>query len=172
MGLKKKLNDLIYKLKVKVKGWIERNIITIDPTDEVPNDESASDQVDFALMNFCWGHFNGKNALAEPGVLIDDLRVSTNKMEYRWKQGGCEQLGAASASSADCLACLFCKFGNEWKGGKFDWISTSRTTRDFKNVHEGYSGWDPEVFRAAKEFAFVIVSSNGKKRSNIIHTKL
>jgi hypothetical protein len=66
------------------------------------------------------------------------------------------------------VACLFCYSGGKWVGGKFDWVSTSRRTRDFKNIHEGYHGWSPTVFKNATAYAFVIVSKDGKSRSNVI----
>ena len=83
-------------------------------------------------------------------------------------QGGCENLGAGSKEDPACLACLFCLIGGKWIGGKFDWISTSRTSRDFKNVSDGYNGWDKGAIGKAAKYAFVIVSRDGKKRTNVI----
>jgi hypothetical protein len=84
-----------------------------------------------------------------------------------WVKGGCEKLGASSSTDAACLACLFCKLDGRWRGGKFDWISTSRTTRGFENVRDGYGGWRKDAIEAAEAFAFVICSSDGKKRTNV-----
>ena len=36
-----------------------------------------------------------------------------------------------------------------------------------KNVEDGYNGWDAGAFRSAKAYAFVIVSKDGRKRTNV-----
>ena len=128
---------------------------------------TAADAVPFGDLEWCYGGYNGKNAqLAD--CRIASLKVSGNGLSYDWQSGGCEQLGASSAGDADCLACLFCRIGGKWQGGKFDWISTSRRTRSFTNIYEGYHGWDPDAIGKADAYAFVIVSRNGKARSNVI----
>ena len=53
-------------------------------------------------------------------------------------------------------------------GGKFDWISSSRSTRDFKNIYGGYGGWNLSNVPKTTTAAFVIVSKDGKWRSNIV----
>jgi hypothetical protein len=90
-------------------------------------------------------------------------------MSYSWKSGGCESIGAGGGGDySQTMACLFIKESDGgWRGGKFDWISTSRTTRSFTNIHGGYHGWNAGRFKAAKECAFVIVSRSGK-RTNVI----
>ncbi len=129
---------------------------------------ATKDEVDFALLDFCWGSFKGGSAKLVDGVEIGSLKVSGSGMSYKWKTGGCEKLGASSSTDAACLACLFCKLDGRWRGGKFDWISTSRTTRGFENVSDGYNGWQKDAVSKSAEYAFVIVSSDGKKRSNVI----
>ena len=37
-----------------------------------------------------------------------------------------------------------------------------------KNVHNGYNGWSKSDFDRAEAYAFVVVSSDGKRRSNVI----
>ncbi len=128
----------------------------------------SADEVDFSTLDWCWGSFSGKSASPVSGVEIGSLKVSSSGMSYKWKSGGCEKLGASSATDASCLACLFCKLDGKWKGGKFDWISTSRTTRDFANISGGYNGWQKDAISKATEYAFVIVSKDGKKRTNVI----
>lgn len=129
---------------------------------------SSADATPFTSLDFCWGGFNGSKAVLADGCRIKDLSVSSNGLAYKWEQGGCELLGAANHTAADCLACFFCKVDGKWQGGKVDWLSTSRTTRDFKNAYEGYNGWDGSSIGKATEYAFVIVSRDGKKRSNVI----
>ncbi|MBQ6925555.1 MAG: hypothetical protein IJQ73_13020 [Kiritimatiellae bacterium] len=127
----------------------------------------AADAVNFAALKWCWGAFDGSKAAEDAGARIGSLKVSASGLSYKWEKGGCERLGASSASDASCLACLFCFDGSAWRGGKFEWVSTSRTTRDMKNVESGYEGWDAAAFRSAKAYAFVIVSKDGRKRTNV-----
>ncbi len=137
---------------------------------ETPQTQPATDAdaVPFDALDFRWGGFNGSEAALKDGCRIASLKVSGNGLSYDWQSGGCEKLGASSAGDADCLACLFCRIGGKWQGGKFDWISTSRRTRGFENIYGGYNGWDPDAISKADAYAFVIVSRNGKLRSNVI----
>lgn len=129
---------------------------------------TSSDAVDFASLEWAWGGFNGSKAKLVDGAEIGSLKVTADGMSYKWVAGGCEQLGALSRTDADhTLACLFVRVGGKWQGGKWEWISTSRTTRDFKNVREGYGGWDASALGKATAFAFVIVSDDGKRRTNV-----
>ena len=127
----------------------------------------GADAVNFAALKWCWGAFDGSKAAEDAGARIGSLKVSASGLSYKWEKGGCERLGASSKTDASCLACLFCFDGSAWRGGKFDWISTSRTTRDMKNVEDGYNGWDAGAFRSAKAYAFVIVSKDGRRRTNV-----
>ena len=140
------------------------------PQPEEPTAPGATvDAVDYASLRWSMGGFNGSKAVLHDGVEIGSLNVGRDGMSYRWVRGGCEQLGAGSRTDySKTLACIFYRDGSgAWVGGKFDWISTSRTTRDFKNIHDGYGGWNAAAFDAAKEFAFVIVGTGGR-RSNVI----
>lgn len=129
---------------------------------------TAEDAVDFSSLAWNWGGFKGGSAKLDAKARIFNLAVKSNGLTYKWMQGGCENLGASSREDASCLACLFCLIGGKWVGGKFDWISTSRTSRDFANISGGYNGWDKQAISKATKFAFVIVSKDGKKRTNVI----
>lgn len=134
----------------------------------VPSKPNTSDASKFAELDFCWGGFNGKGATQASNAQIADLKVGSG-LSYRWVSGGCEALGAPNRTDAGyTLACLFCKIDGKWKGGKFDWISTSRTTRDFKNISSGYNGWDKNAISKATAYRFVIISRDGKRRTNVI----
>ena len=146
----------------------EQRVEVVSPATTGTPTATTKDEVDFALLDFCWGAFKGGSAKLVDGVEIGSLKVSGSGMSYKWKTGGCEKLGASSSTDAACLACLFCKLDGRWRGGKFDWISTSRTTRGFENISDGYNGWQKDAVSKAAEYAFVIVSSDGKKRSNVI----
>ncbi len=130
---------------------------------------SSADEVNFSLLQWTYGGFKGGDAKLGAQPRISGLKANNSGMSYSWVSGGCENLGATSASDySHTVACLFCYYGGKWVGGKFDWVSTSRRTRDFKNVHDGYNGWSPTVFTKATAYAFVIVSKDGKTRSNVI----
>ncbi len=154
---------------------VERIRAALDKPDdggtvETPTAPGATvDAVPYSSLNWSMGGFNGSKAVLHEGVEIGSLNVGRDGMSYRWVRGGCEQLGAADKGDASkTLACLFyLDASGKWQGGKFDWISTSRTTRDFKNIHSGYNGWNAAAFDAATEFAFVIVGTNGR-RTNVI----
>ena len=60
------------------------------------------------------------------------------------------------------------KSDGSWVGGKFDWISSSRRSRDFANVYGGYDGWSLAGVPSPCAAAFVIISPDGKRRSNVI----
>ena len=128
---------------------------------------ASEDGADFSALRWDWGGFDGSKAALADGCRIKGLKVAGSGLSYNWAEGGCERLGASSREDAACIAALFCRVGGAWRGGKFDWISTSRRTRDFKNIFEGYHGWDPDAVRKADAFAFVIISKDGRRRSNV-----
>ena len=103
------------------------------------------------------------------GVTIADLRVSASGMSYSYAAGDLRKLSPGNShENPDCLACLFVR-GKDgaWRGGKFDWISSDRTKRDFSNIRTGYNGWPPVSIDAAEAYAFVIVSKDGCSRTNV-----
>ena len=120
---------------------------------------------------FKFGGFHGENAVEDPNTQIKDLHMSRSGMSYKWAKGNLSNWGL-SHDDAHALACAFYwdAAAGQWIGGKFDWISTSRTTRDFKNL-EDYNGWRSGPFFAASKRAFCIVSEDGKRRTNILETK-
>jgi hypothetical protein len=153
---------------------IKEELINAEQSAAAPEKEEAQDEI-FNAFIWRYGGFNGSGAKIESSAKIDALNVHKNGLSYQWKIGGCEELGAkTNKDHNNTLACLFCKINGEWIGGKFDWISTSRTTRDFENIHgkhAGYNGWDSQAIEQATEFAFVIVSKDGRKRTNVIFAK-
>lgn len=120
------------------------------------------------LLVYRFGGFDGSRAAETHDAQIASLRVTSSGLTYKWTRGGCEALGASSRTAADCLACVFYRDGSQYIGGKFDWISTSRLSRDFKNIDTSYGGWDSSAFHRASSYAFCVVSRDGKRRTNII----
>lgn len=180
INLIKKITRLVKKaedIKDKIEEAQEEQSNTPDveaDTDakvEADTDTEADDKK-FGGLNWMYGGFNGKGAKRVKGAVIAGLSVKNNGLSYRWVAGGCESLGAVDRNDYNhTLACLFCLINGKWVGGKFDWVSTSRTTRDFENIHgrhAGYGGWDKNAITKASAFRFVIVSADGSKRTNVI----
>ncbi len=136
---------------------------------EKKDQEDGLDELDFSLLEWVYGGFGGSNAVPDEAAQICKLDVGQDMMTYEWVKGGCETFGAPNKGDADfALACLFILKDGHWKGGKFDWISTSRTRRDFKNIIENYHGWPSDAIETAEGYAFVIVGRDGRTRTNVI----
>lgn len=119
-------------------------------------------------IRWACGGFDGSRAKETPDAQVGGVRMDAKGMRYKWTRGGCEALGAVSPRDySNTVACAFYWNGEEWIGGKFDWVSTSRTTRDFVNIKDGYHGWNWRAFVDAERRAFCIVSADGKKRTNL-----
>ena len=118
-------------------------------------------------LDFRFGGFRGCGAVEDPATQIKDFRMDSSGMRYAWAAGDLGNWGL-DRSAAGAIACAFYQDGDVWIGGKFDWISSSRTTRSWNNVRDGYHGWKPDVFFSAKKHAFCIVSADGRKRTNLI----
>ena len=172
----KLITKLIEKPLAKLKRWIDEQNAEADAAREADTEanaqksaEEAVDAVDFSLLKFRWGGFRGDGAKLNASARIINLCVRSGKLSYKWISGGCEDLGAHGRDDASvCLACLFCLIHGEWVGGKFEWISTSRTSRDLGNISSGYNGWDSQAVDKADKFAFVIISRDGRRRTNVI----
>ena len=135
----------------------------------MPEGESAAAAPEASgapALDWCWGGFNGSKAAESGEARIKGLRVTSSGLSYSWEKGGCEALGASGKDDAGhTLACLFLEDG---RGGKFDWISTSRTSRSFENIEGRYNGWDPAAFKASRKLYFCVCSADGKRRTNLI----
>lgn len=109
------------------------------------------------------------NPAEDPRCRISGLKVGTDSLSFKWESGiPADWKRGSTAKGPMVLACAFYDEGGTWVGGKFDWIDEARTTRDFKNIREGYNGWNAAAFFAAKKRAFCVASADGKFRSNII----
>ncbi len=135
-------------------------------TGGVPGVDAYADQAPFGSFRWSYGGFNGSGA-THSGVNLSGLKISKGGFSFQYDNN----LSAWGLSNGDAsaLACFFVqKSDGSWVGGKFDWISSSRTYRDLNHLHSGYGGWTlagvPNPCRAA----FVIVSKDGSKRSNVL----
>jgi len=134
------------------------------------NDDTSGSETKRLKLQYAYGGFNGAGAVEDPNVAISGLRIhGRSGMSYSWKSGSSLKPWGLSDGDAGAIACIFYQNSNgDWIGGKFDWISTSRRTRDFVNLNGGYGGWRPEPFHSARKHGFCIVSRDGRKRSNFI----
>lgn len=137
-----------------------------------PDDKKSGDEVDFGKLVWCYGGEDGSKAVESEGVQIRNLNVSVgSKISYSWakarfrrtlKEWGLED------SDASAFAVFGYRSGDAYKCGKMDWISTSRTSRSWENIMDGYKGWNNSECSAAREFVFLILSKDRKRRSNVI----
>lgn len=146
--------------------------VSSNTSGETTNTDSSTttatvDAVAFSSLNWSYGGFNG-SAAALSSARIGNFNISGNKMTYSWTGDTLSSWGLGN-DQADALCCLFVKKADgTWVGGKFDWISTSRTSRTLEHVTGGYNGWTLSGVPNPCEAAFVIVSKNGSKRTNVI----
>ena len=134
---------------------------------DVPADLDA---VDFASLVWKFGGVDGSKAkLSAPR--ISGLKAGKESISYKWDVT-LSAWGLDDDDSDNALACWFVtREDGSIVGGKFDWISTSRKTRDFKNVLTGYQGWSLEGVPNPCQAYFVVVSKDARKRSNIVATE-
>lgn len=127
----------------------------------------GGDQVPFGSLKWVYGGKPNGSGARNGGVVISGARFSARSVSFSYVH----DLSAWGYSSGALggVACLFVqKTNGQWVGGKFDWISSSRRSRGFENVFGGYAGWSLEGVPNPCAAAFVIVSPDGKRRSNVI----
>lgn len=168
------ISELTKKLDAKYADWKAKQeaagetIGNDKPEAPIPPKPGtiAEDAVPYGNLAWTYGGFPGQNAyLGSPR--ISNLSVKSNGLSFKYDVD-LRGWGYASGDAGGALACLFCRIDGKWRGGKIDWISSSRNTRDFKNPRSGYNGWKATDLDNADAFAFVIVAKDQKRRSNII----
>lgn len=125
------------------------------------------DEIPYDLLKWKFGGFKPHLEAVRSSVTIADLRVDKDGLRMKWVR----DIGAWGIpyEVPDGVACFFVKNeSGEWVGGKFEWISSSRSTRQFTNIREGYNGWNLRGVPNPCEVAFVVFRKDGKRRSNII----
>lgn len=137
-----------------------------DTTSPVAGIGDAIDEVAFTNLVWQFGGVDASGAVPD-GPAIQMLRCSAEEMSFDWVRDlSCWGLAHDDAAA---LACLFVQTADdEWIGGKFEWISSSRNRRSFENVFEGYNGWNLAGVPRSAMVAFVVVSRDGSRRSNVI----
>lgn len=127
----------------------------------------APDQVPFGALHWEFGGRPRGSGARATGVSISGLSVHRDGLSFKY-QSDLSAWGL-SHGEAGAVACFFVQNASgKWVGGKFDWISSSRSSRDFVNIYGGYGGWSLANVPNPCPAAFVIISSDGKKRSNVL----
>ena len=128
---------------------------------------SSGNKFDYSRLEWLYGGFSGAKAVEDTsgaGCLVKSARLegSGARLSFTGSLWGCDY------AHPEARMCIFCKSGSRWVGGFWEWGSTGRVFRDFKNIRDHYKGWDPSVLDKASEFAFVVVNKSGSKRSNVV----
>ncbi|MBQ2282403.1 MAG: hypothetical protein II332_06525 [Kiritimatiellae bacterium] len=135
---------------------------------------SASDQVPFSSLQWSYGGINGSGA-SHSGVNISGMSCSgpaDASGNVAWKY---DTDMSAWGCSYEELGGYFCFFIKEkdgvWRGGKLDWISSSRSSRNFHNINPNkYHGWTVSNSTSPTQVAMLILNKDCKRRSNVITT--
>lgn len=136
-------------------------------TNEAPEVQPEAPSETIKIDSF--GSPNTSKATEDPNAQIKDLKLNKDGLSYRWAKGGCENLGASSKGDySQTIAVAGYGDGKTFKCAKFDWISTSRTSRSFENIYDHYNGFDPDAFFKAPHRCFFIMGADGKRRTNIL----
>ena len=156
------------KLADKWKARLEEYLGKDKDGAEQPDKPVAGDidQLDYSVLQWKYGGFNGANAKLD-SPRISNLRTDGKNVYYNWDVG----LGGWGLSHGDAgaICAVFFLRDGAWVGGKFDWVSTSRAHRELKHV-EYYNNWSSSGVKLphSGRVAFVVVSANGRYRSNVL----
>ena len=153
--------------------WI-CNEIAVDVSDSIDIDGDGPempsvDDADFDTLDFCYGGFDGSHAILSDEVRIVLDSVTSSGLRYHFAAGDLRAIDPTNShDNPNCIAALFvCGPGGVWRGGKFDWISSDRLSREFFNIRTGYHGWPTDAVESADAYAFCIVSKDGRARTNL-----
>ena len=121
---------------------------------------SAGDDVD--LSKAVWHGPDGRKA--EVTETLSGLTFDGKKFCYKQSAGTAKWTPRTGAKNVNQYACFFVKRNGVWAGGKFDWSSETRNSREATNIRAGYTGGI--VPKAGEEVRFCLMDLNGTKRTN------
>lgn len=164
----------IAQLDKYAQKWIER--LDKPPTPEKPpvvgypqatgDLQTGLDAVEYGKLQWLYGGFKGGAAKLDvprlSGLVCDGRNV-----RYTWDVG-LAGWGLGQGDAGAICAVFIERADGSWQGGKFDWVSTSRASRELKHLQD-YNGWH-EVLPVRGRVAFVVVSADGRRRGNVIMT--
>lgn len=150
------------KLISKIKAFFKK----LFSKSSKKSDSSSVPSVKKMKISWCYGGFDGSRANEDSNVKISNFKMDNRAMSIHWDKG----MSAWGYGNTDPkgIACVFFydDKSDTWFGGKFEFISTSRSTREWKNIKDKYKGWDYNKFISAKKHCFCVVAGDGKKRTN------
>lgn len=134
--------------------------------------QDPGDAVPYGALQWRYGGFNGAKAAHNPAVdpRLANLRSDGRKVSYKFDRG-LDAWGISHNDPKAICAVFFLRDG-AWVGGKFDWVSTSRTSRELKHV-ESYNNWPGSGIKLPwrGRVAFVVISADGRRRSNVLEAQ-
>lgn len=147
----------------------------------VEQSNTDADATDYAAFKWIYGGWVGKNCQWDASQpRIQNLAFNKTGLSYSWfvnESSGKKMdlsIWGLAYTDASAICCLFVQRSDgTWVGGKFDWISSSRLTRGFKeHVVESngktYKGWSLDGVPNPCQAAFVICNKDGSRRSNVL----
>ena len=153
--------------ETQARDWLAgRSSDDSESSEDSEESPADVDDADFAQFQWKFGGVDGSKAkLSSPR--ISGLKVGASSISYKWDKD-LSAWGLAK-DQATALACWFVeKEDGSIVGGKFEWIATSRRTRSLDNVLTGYGGWKLDGVPNPCRCWFVVVSEDGKLRSNVV----
>lgn len=157
------------------KDYSNSSSITTPPSENTTSTSTSDvntigDAIDYSSLSWSFGGVKGGSAKISTAA-IGNLSISGNTLAYNWTGEDLSAWGLSRSDHTGAYACLFVKRSDgKWVGGKFDWISSSRTTRSLTNINNNYIGWSLAGVPNPCDAAFVIISKDCKKRTNVITT--
>lgn len=139
-----------------------------EEAEEAP-EPGVPDEAPYADFQWRYGGERLPGARNDGSVVIALKKLSAGGIDFTWEKN--LSAWGISHDHADALVCAFVQDSSgQWLGGKFDWISSSRTFRDFGHLSgaEAYKGWNLEGIPNPTQLAFVVVERTGRRRSNVI----
>ncbi len=160
-----RLDKLAEKWKAKLEERHGGGTVETPPIPETPP-ATGGDAMDYALLRWQYGGVNASGAKLD-SPRLSGLSCNGRSVSYRWDVG-MSGWGLSNGDAGAICAVFFLRDG-QWIGGKFDWVSVSRSNRELKHV-ESYSNWPSSGIKLPwrGKVAFVVVSADGKRRSNVV----
>lgn len=151
--------------------WVARMeklppVITPEPGKPEPGKPATTtgDEVSYNSLQWLYGGFKASGAVIDR-VTLSNLSCDGRNVRYNFVVG-LDVWGLGHSDAGAICAVFIQRPDGSWQGGKFDWVSTSRPSRELKHLKD-YSGWH-ETLPVRGKVAFVVVSADGKRRSNVI----
>ena len=120
----------------------------------------ASDDPDLSKAK--WHGPNG--ASAKVTETLSGLKIDATKISYTLSKGTEAWQKPSGDKNCNMYSCFFVLRDGKYVGGKFDWSTYSRKTRELKNIRGGYTGGI--VPKTGEDVWFCFLSEDLKNRTN------